>query len=148
VIASGCICGWTAVEKFNSPGCLMLPTANPKERRQTMSPGNTLVTVLVVGALLFGSNAAAFTRADSKKSPSEKPGRVPDGANRIEKTTELLQRVEEGILYTTKSQYELTGVKVIDRGGGNRSPQTIGGRQRVVEMTFVDGVLKEVVIHK
>jgi hypothetical protein len=113
-----------------------------------MSPGNTFVAVLIIGTLIFGSNAAAFTRADSKKSPGGQPGILQEGAKKIKKANERMQRVEENILYTHKNQYELTGVKVIDRAEGNRSPQRIGGRQRVVEMTFVDDVLREVIIHK
>jgi hypothetical protein len=116
-----------------------------------MSPGNTLMTVLIIGTLIFGSNATAFTRADSHLTPGRQPGKVHERAKKIEKSTELMQRVEENVLYTHKNQYELTGVKVIDRAEGSRSPQTPQKRvqkQRVVEMTFIDDVLREVIIHK
>ena len=113
-----------------------------------MSPGNTLVAVLIIGTLIIGPNAAAFTRTDSPQKTGGQPGKVQERAKKIKKAIELMQKVEENILYTHKNQYELTGVKVISRAEGDRSPQTIGGRQRVVEMTFVDDVLKEVIIHK
>lgn len=109
-----------------------------------------IVACLLAGGLflLSSSNLAAIMRADSKPSV----GKVDQGAtvevNKIKKVNEFLDRVQNGVLYTEKNRYSLNGVRVIDQRGIKVSKQVRDSRKRVVEMTFVDGVLKQVIIHK
>ena len=103
----------------------------------------------VLGLLLFcSSSVSAMTRADSPMLSGEKPEQIEGrGGHKVIRTTEFMKKIENGVLFTEKNQYSLSGVKVIDRGAGriNKEP---AGKKRVVELFFVHGTLHEVIIHK
>ena len=90
------------------------------------------------GVTVVGRNAETGEKADEKTEP----------AVRVSKSTELMEKMEDGILYTEKNQYKLSGVKVIDLAKGKKNRETLKGRKRIVELTFVEKALKEVVIHR
>ncbi len=98
--------------------------------------------------LLSSSNLAAIMRADSKPNVGKADQGVTVEVNKIKKVNEFLDKVQNGVLYTEKNRYSLNGVSVIDRREIKVSKQVRDSRKRVVEMTFVDGVLKQVIIHK
>jgi len=110
------------------------------------------VTCVVVGAtFLFFSNAGAIMRGDVKQkseSQGEAPKRAIENKNKIKRATELVQKIQNGVLYTDKNQYDLRGVKIIDHAGGKKASEPSNGRKRVAEMIFVNETLKEVIIHK
>jgi len=108
-----------------------------------------LVTCPMIGILLFcSSSVSPVMRADFHKKPSETRGKSIESVNKIKRATELMRKIQKGILYTDKNQYDLTGAKIIDHAEGNKVKESTGGRQRVVEMIFVNDALKEVIIHK
>ena len=106
---------------------------------------------VLAGVLLCFPNADAIMRGDAKlksENQSESPKRGSENKNRIKRATECVQKIENGVLYTDKTQYDLKGVKVIEQGDGNKISETSGGRKRVAEMIFVNDTLREVIIHK
>lgn len=108
-----------------------------------------LVACPMIGILLFcSSSVSAITRVDSKRQPSQNHGRSIESVNSIKRATELVQKMQKGVLYTDKNQYDLTGVKIIDHAEGNKVKEPTGGRKRVVEIIFVNNALKEVILHK
>lgn len=109
----------------------------------------TMTCFLAVGLfLLSSSNLEAIMRADSKPNVGKAGQGVTVEGNKIKRVNEFLDRVQNGVLYTEKNQYSLSGVNLIDQRETKVSKQVRDSRKRVVEMTFVDGVLKQVIIHK
>ena len=107
--------------------------------------------LLVGGTFLFCPNAGAIMRGDVKQkseSQGEAPKRAIENKNKIKRATELVQKIQNGVLYTDKNQYDLKGVKIIDHAGGEKTSEPSPGRQRVAEMIFVNETLREVIIHK
>ena len=117
-----------------------------------MLPIRKLVTFVVMGGiLLWVSGAGAIMRGDAKlkaDSQGETPKKAVENTNQLKRATELVQKIEKGVLYTDKNRYDLRGVKVIDHAEGAKVSGPSDGRKRVVEMVFLNGVLKEVIIHK
>ena len=111
-----------------------------------------LVAGLMVGGFfLCTSTAGAIMRADSKPKPGSQghtQERTIENAHKIKKATELVQKIQNGVLYTDKNQYDLKGVKIIDHGDGHKGTEPSDGRKRVAEMIFVNDTLREVIIHK
>ena len=109
----------------------------------------TLIAWAMIGSLFFcSSSVSGFMKADSQKQTGETPGKSIGITNKIKRATELMQKIEKGVLYTDKNQYDLTGAKIIDHAEGNKVREFAGGRKRVVEMIFVNDKLKEVIIHQ
>lgn len=109
----------------------------------------TLIAWAMMGSLFFcSSSVSGFMRADSQKQPGETHGKPIGSTNKIKRATELMQKIEKGVLYTNKNQYDLTGAKIIDHAEGGKVRKFAGGRKRVVEMIFVNAKLKEVIIHQ
>jgi len=111
-----------------------------------------LVTCLVIGVLFLGSSSVgAIMRGDANGQPGSQgqaPRKAVESANTIRRATELVQKVQNGVLYTDKNQYDLRGVKVIDHADGNMAAEPSDGRKRVAEMIFVNDTLYQVTIHK
>jgi hypothetical protein len=106
---------------------------------------------MVGGFFLCSSSAGAIMRADAKSKPGS-PGhtreKTIENVNKIKRATELVQKIQNGVLYTHKNQYDLRGVKIIDHGEGHKVTEPSDGRKRVAEMIFVNDALREVIIHK
>jgi hypothetical protein len=106
---------------------------------------------MIGGFFLCSSSVGAIMRGDAKQSPGsqgETPKKVPENTNKIKRATELVQKIQNGVLYTNKNQYDLKGVKIIDHLEGNRVAEPSDGRKRVAEIIFVNDTLQEVIIHK
>ena len=108
-----------------------------------------MVACLMIGGfLLCSSGVGAIMRGDAKQSPGETPKKVPENTNKIKRATELVHKIQNGVLYTNKNQYDLKGVKIIDHVEGHKVTEPSDGRKRVAEMIFVNDILREVIIHK
>jgi len=121
-------------------------------KRVNMLPIRKLVTSVVIGGIfLWISSADAIMRGDVKpnsESQSETPKKAVQNTNQLKRATELVLKIQDGVLYTDKNRYDLKGVKVIDHAEGVKVSEPSDGRKRVAEMIFLNGVLKEVIIHK
>jgi hypothetical protein len=109
-----------------------------------------LVSCLVISIFFLGSSSVgAVMRGDATQQPgSQGQGKAVESTNTIRRVTELVQRVQDGVLYTDKNQYDLRGVKVIDHMEGKQVAEPSDGRKRVAEMIFVNDTLYQVIIHK
>jgi hypothetical protein len=106
---------------------------------------------MIGGFLLCSSSVGATMRADSKQKPGS-PGhsqeKTIESGHKIKRATELVYKIQNGVLYTNKNQYDLRGVKIIDHVDGHKVTEPSDGRKRVAEMVFVNDTLREVIIHK
>ena len=81
-----------------------------------------------------------------RKSPEEK--KTPATKNSVRRITELVKKIEGGVLYTQKNQYSLAGVKVLDLSPRPKGADLKGMPKKTAEMTFLNGQLREVVIRQ
>jgi len=81
-----------------------------------------------------------------KKSPEEKKAPAPKST--VRRITELVKKIEGGVLYTEKNQYSLVGVKVLDLTPRVKDAAPKGMPKKTAEMTFLNGQLLEVVIRQ
>jgi hypothetical protein len=123
-----------------------------KEKRMKMlSIRRWVVCVMIGGFFLCSSSAGAIMRADAKQKPgSQGPTqeKTIENVNKIKRATELVQKIQNGVLHTNKNQYDLRGVKIIDHVEGHKVTEPSDGRKRVAEMIFVNDTLREVILHK
>jgi hypothetical protein len=81
-----------------------------------------------------------------RKSPEEK--KTPAPKSSVRRITELVKKIEGGVLYTEKNQYSLAGVKVLDLSPRPKDANAKGMPKKTAEMTFLNGQLREVVIRQ
>jgi hypothetical protein len=81
-----------------------------------------------------------------KKSPEEKKRPAPKSS--VRRITQLVKKIESGVLYTEKNQYSLAGVKVLDLTPKLKNADSKGMPKKTAEMTFLNGQLREVVIRQ
>jgi hypothetical protein len=81
-----------------------------------------------------------------KKSPAEK--KTPAPKNSVRRITHFVKKIEGGVLYTEKNQYNLSGVKVLDFSPKPKNTVMRGMPKKTAEMTFLNGQLREVVIRQ
>jgi translation elongation factor P/translation initiation factor 5A len=97
----------------------------------------TVLTLIFMISTCYAITPATGTkmkRAGTSTSRSEK---------RIKKVAATLKKIEDHTLYLNNNQtYDLRGVKVFDFTGGGRFAK----EKTIVEMTFINGKLKEVTI--
>jgi hypothetical protein len=117
-----------------------------------MLPIRRLVACVMIGGFLLCSpSAGAIMRGETQQKQREQgeaQKKAVENPNKITRTTELVRKIQNGILYTNKNQYSLKGVKVIDHVDGHKVTEPLDGRKRVAEMIFVNDTLREVIIHK
>jgi uncharacterized FlaG/YvyC family protein len=82
----------------------------------------------------------------ARKSPEEK--KVPALKNSVRRITQFVKKIEGGVLYTEKNQYNLSGVKVMDLTPKRKNTVVKGMPKKTAEMTFLNGQLREVVIRQ
>ena len=80
------------------------------------------------------------------KPPEEK--KTPALKSSVRRITQLVKKIEGGVLYTEKNQYSLTGVKVLDLSPRLKDADLKGMPKKTAEMTFLNGQLLEVVIRQ
>jgi translation elongation factor P/translation initiation factor 5A len=97
----------------------------------------TVLTLIFMISTCYAMTPATGTktkRAGTSSSRYEK---------RIKKVSATLKKIKDHTLYLNNNQkYDLRGVKVMDFTGGGRFSK----EKTVVEMTFINGKLKEVMI--
>ncbi len=91
-------------------------------------------------AMTLQSGGPAGAAVESRKAAAQ-------GVHRVKKTSQFLRKRDGSRMWLSNGKVvDLTGVSVLDLGpGASRGPEKAGHR-RIVEMTFVDGILKEGVI--
>ena len=69
---------------------------------------------------------------------------APSGSQtQVTKFSQFMKRIANNVLYLEGNKsYDLTGVKVIDLTGKSR----VSEKKKLADMTFVNGVLKEVIL--
>ena len=113
--------------------------------------GRLVACVMIGGFFLCSPSAGAVMRGDANQkqgAQSAAQKRVGGDTNKIKRATELVRKIQNGVLYTNKNQYGLKGVKIIDHLDGYKATEPLNGRKRVAEMVFVNDTLIEVIIHK
>jgi|MudIll2142460700_1097286.scaffolds.fasta_scaffold65425_2 hypothetical protein len=80
------------------------------------------------------------------KSPEEK--KTPAPKSSVRRITQLVKKIEGGVLYTEKNQYSLSGVKVLDLSPKIKDADLKGMPKKTAEMTFLNGQLLEVIIRQ
>jgi hypothetical protein len=116
--------------------------------------GVFLAAVFLAGAW---GEAGALTPGGQKISPPVKGEGVqkepavkvsPAPANSVRRVTQLVKKIEGGILYTETGRYSLAGVQVLDLTPNIKAAGREGMPQKTAEMTFVNNRLREVVIRQ
>jgi len=118
-----------------------------------------MILAMVVGAsLLYGGSAepAAVSSGPTPageanvvgptKARELKPG--PATGSPVRKITQLVEKIEEGVLYTRDGRYSLSGVKVLDLTEDPGDVRLEIMPKKIAEMTFLDNKLHEVVIRQ
>lgn len=103
--------------------------------------------LLLLPLILSTSIAFAITIGDMEhhKEKSETKG-IPKEVHvaKIKKVNEFMVKIEDNVLYTEKSKYNLRGVTVVNLIRGKNIST---GKKKVVELIFVNERLREIVIH-
>ncbi len=118
-----------------------------------------VILSMVVGAsLLYGGSVQPATTLSGPKPAGEsnvvgpKKGRelksAPARVSPIRKVTQLVEKIEQGVLYTREGRYSLSGVKVIDLTEDPKEIRTGSRPKKTAEMTFLNNQLHEVVIRQ
>jgi hypothetical protein len=113
-----------------------------------------LVSGFLIGcvSLSWGSMPAGKKALESAKmEEAKKPGlakKASPSVRSVRRSTEFVRKIEAGILYTERNQYNLTGVKMIDLTGGRNLAQPGKLPKKTAEMTFIHDQLREVVIRQ
>jgi hypothetical protein len=79
---------------------------------------------------------------------SKEEGKTPAPKSSVRRITELVKKIEGGVLYTEKNQYSLAGVKVLDLSPRPKDAYLKGMPKKTAEMNFLNGQLREVVIRQ
>jgi hypothetical protein len=66
----------------------------------------------------------------------------------VRKVTQLVEKIEGGVLYTREGQYSLSGVKVMDLTADPKDVRTGSKPKKTAEMTFLNNKLHDVVIRQ
>jgi hypothetical protein len=104
-----------------------------------------MITYSLVGILLsFSFHVSGMAPVKNK----QEAGKPPKAVNHtIKRTTEFMQKIEGNVLHTENNQYSLNGVRILDHRKDKEMTPTTQGKKKIVEMTFFDDRLQQVVIH-
>ena len=70
-------------------------------------------------------------------------GAPPANQNQVSKSSQFVKKIANNVLYLEGNKsYDLDGVNVIDLTGKSR----VSEKKKLADMTFVNGVLKEVIL--
>ena len=99
------------------------------------------------GAMPAAKRAGERDRVEEAKEAQDSKKATPP-IHSVRRFTEFVKKIEGGVLYTERNQYDLTGVRVMDltrnRNVGNPGKMP----KKTAEMTFVNHQLREVVIRQ
>ena len=98
--------------------------------------------------VMEGNPRAALPGKDEGKKQGQEIKKEAAPVNHVRRVTELVHRVEGGVLHTSGGRYPLAGVKVVDFTP-DRGPVSVKRvPKKTAEMTFVNHQLKEVIIRQ
>ncbi|MBF0320947.1 MAG: hypothetical protein HQL01_14205 [Nitrospirae bacterium] len=103
--------------------------------------------ILLIAAAIISIHTPAYavTVSGEVEVPQSTPAPTAAPVSIVKKTV-FVVKVESNILYSTdNAKYDISTANVVDASNG-RLPQK--GEKRAAELTYVNGVLKEVYIHK
>lgn len=106
-----------------------------------MSKNKKIICALII-SLFF---VVSVTDAGARMAASSVGGKGDPPANQtqVSKSSQFVKKIANNVLYLEGNKsYDLTGVNVIDLTGKRR----VSATKKLAEMTFVNGVLKEVVL--
>jgi hypothetical protein len=83
-----------------------------------------------------------------KAGKSQEEKKAPAPKNSVRRITHFVKKIEGGVLYTEKNQYNLSGVKVLDLSPKPKNTTMKRMPKKTAEMTFLNGQLREVVIRQ
>jgi len=119
-----------------------------------------VILAVVAGAsLLYGSSVEPATVVSSGPQPAGGTNVVgpqkaralnpaPATVSPVRKVTQLVEKIEGGVLYTREGQYSLSGVKVMDLTADPKDVRTGSKPKKTAEMTFLNNKLHDVVIRQ
>jgi len=116
-----------------------------------MSNLRTIISVVIMALLISASTSYSMTF--KKAEPVKKSEKITSHKHRsvtsthkvrVKKISGILKKIEDNVLYlNNNTKHNLRGVKVIDFT--KKARRTLKER-KTVEMTFINGKLKEVII--
>jgi hypothetical protein len=83
-----------------------------------------------------------------KAGNSQEEKKAPGPNSSVRRITQFVKKIEGGVLYTEKNQYNLSGVKVLDLSPKLKNTVIKKMPKKTAEMTFLNGQLREVVIRQ
>jgi hypothetical protein len=100
-----------------------------------------LVYALIISFLfVFSVGDAGARMATSAGGGKEVP---PANKSQVTKSSQFVKRIANNVLYLEGNKsYDLEGVNVVDLTGKSR----VSDKKKLADMTFVNGVLKEVIL--
>jgi len=105
-----------------------------------------LLGIFIFSPPAFSQRLSAPDKGANLQQSKEKRDTRAEG--KITRSTEFVKEITGDVLVTEKNRYRLKGVNVVDRGQSRgEAPVNVAKRKRVAEMLFVNGGLKEVVLH-
>jgi hypothetical protein len=118
-----------------------------------------VILAMVVGASLLyggsvepaavssGPNPAGEANVQGPKKARELKS-APATGSPVRKITQLVEKIEGGVLYTREGRYSLSGLKVLDLTEDPGDVRMESMPKKIAEMTFLDNKLYEVVIRQ
>jgi len=104
--------------------------------------------IFVIISILLLSYSTGYTLTVKTRKPVKiKKSTVVRHTNSIKKISGVLKKIEGNILYLkNNTRYDLSGVKIFNYAGKSKEEAVVSEKRKLVEMTFVNGKLKEVII--
>lgn len=106
-----------------------------------MSKNKKILYALIISFLFVFSipDAGALTATGAVGGQ----GAPPANQTQVSKSSQFVKKIANNVLYLEGNKsYDLDGVKVIDLTGKTR----VSANKKLADMTFVNGVLKEVIL--
>lgn len=106
-----------------------------------MSKAQKIICALLISfSFVFSVTDAGAAMASGARG---REGAPPTNQTQVTKSSQFVKRIANNVLYLEKNKsYDLNGVNVIDLTGKSR----VSEKKKLADLTFVNGVLKEVVL--
>lgn len=107
-----------------------------------MSKNQKILYVLIISFLFLFSVTDAGARMETGAVSGT--GAQPSNQTQFSKSSQLVKTIANNVLYLENGgSYDLNGVNVTDLTGTSR----VSAKKIMADLTFINGVLKEVVLH-
>ena len=113
--------------------------------KKSLNKTACLVSICMMATVCFSS--IAYPMVAINPTVSSDDNRQTASQNTVRRSTEFFTKIKDNILYTETSSYSMQNVRVTYtsvHSDASKSPN----KKRLVELIFLNGVLKEVVIHR